>query len=124
MQPSRTDRGSFTGSPRLPPCVPRCCCVYRAVRLYPLRAMQLPRKRKVVVVTFRGGARDEETFAPEGPGKHPAHQVVNHGILGHYVTTASLATGAYETLNNFASIPPENPTVFEYYRRDLRRTRG
>jgi hypothetical protein len=95
--------------------------------------MALPRKRKVVVVTFGGGARDEETFAPEGQENIPHMlnelipqgtfytQVVNHGILGHYVATASLATGAYETLNNFASTPPENPTVFEYYRRDLKR---
>jgi hypothetical protein len=95
--------------------------------------MSLPRKRKVVVVTFGGGARDEETFAPEGQENIPRMlnelipqgtfytQVVNHGILGHYVATASLATGAYETLNNFASTPPEHPTVFEYYRRDLRR---
>jgi hypothetical protein len=48
-------------------------------------------------------------------------QVVNRGILGHYVATASLATGVYETLNNFASVPPEHPTAFEYYRKDLRR---
>jgi hypothetical protein len=48
-------------------------------------------------------------------------QVVNRGILGHYVATASLATGAYETINNFASLPPENPTIFEYYRKDLKR---
>lgn len=34
---------------------------------------------------------------------------------------ASLATGGYETINNFASLPPENPTVFEYYRKDLKR---
>jgi len=34
---------------------------------------------------------------------------------------ASLATGVYETINNFASLPPENPTVFEYYRKDLKR---
>jgi len=47
--------------------------------------------------------------------------VVNRGILGHYVATASLATGVYETVNNFASLPPENPTVFEYFRKDLRR---
>jgi hypothetical protein len=47
--------------------------------------------------------------------------VVNHGILGHYVATASLATGAYETFNNFAAVAPENPTVFEYYRKDLKR---
>ena len=91
------------------------------------------RKRKVVVITFGGGARDQETFAPEGQENIPHlmkelipqstffTQVVNRGILGHYVATASLATGVYETVNNFASIPPEYPTVFEYFRRDLKR---
>jgi len=90
-------------------------------------------KRKVIVVTFGGGARDQETFAPEGQENIPHMmrelipqasfftQVVNRGILGHYVATASLATGAYETINNFASLPPENPTVFEYFRKELRR---
>jgi hypothetical protein len=48
-------------------------------------------------------------------------QVVNRGILGHYVATASLATGVYETVNNFASLPPEHPTAFEYFRKDLKR---
>src|SRR5438105_6711206 len=88
---------------------------------------------KVVVITFGGGARDQETFAPEGQENIPHlmkelipqstffTQVVNRGILGHYVATASLATGVYETVNNFASIPPEYPTVFEYFRRDLKR---
>jgi hypothetical protein len=37
------------------------------------------------------------------------------------VATASLATGVYETINNFASLPPEYPTVFEYFRKDLKR---
>src|SRR5215813_12385417 len=90
-------------------------------------------KRKVVVITFGGGARDQETFAPEGQQNIPHlmrelipqstffTQVVNRGILGHYVATASLATGVYETINNFASLPPENPTVFEYFRKDLKR---
>ncbi len=90
-------------------------------------------KRKVIVVTFGGGARDQETFAPEGQENIPHlmrelipqssffTQVVNRGILGHYVATASLATGTYETFNNFATIPPENPTVFEYFRKELRR---
>jgi hypothetical protein len=89
--------------------------------------------RKVVVVTFGGGARDQETFAPEGQENIPHlmnelipqsaffTQVVNRGILGHYVATASLATGAYETFNNFAAVPPVNPTVFEYFRKDLKR---
>ena len=90
-------------------------------------------KRKVVVITFGGGARDQETFAPEGQENIPHlmqeliprsaffTQVVNRGILGHYVATASLATGVYETVNNFASLPPEHPTVFEYFRKDLKR---
>ena len=100
----------------------------------PLRAaMPRPSGSKVVVVTFGGGARDAETFAPEGQANIPRMltelipqgtfyaQVINHGILGHYVATASLATGAYETLNNFAAVSPAHPTVFEYFRRDLRR---
>jgi hypothetical protein len=91
------------------------------------------KKRKVIVVTFGGGARDQETFAPEGQENIPHllqemapqssffTQVVNRGILGHYVATASLATGVYETFNNFAAVPPEHPTVFEYFRKDLKR---
>src|SRR6202047_1342391 len=91
------------------------------------------KKRKAVVITFGGGARDQETFAPEGQENIPHlmrelipqstffAQVVNRGILGHYVATASLATGVYETINNFASLPPEHPTAFEYFRRDLKR---
>jgi hypothetical protein len=94
---------------------------------------QAAKKRKIIVITFGGGARDQETFAPEGQENipHLLHelipqssfftQVTNHGILGHYVATASLATGVYETLNNFSAIPPEHPTVFEYFRKDLRR---
>ena len=99
----------------------------------PLRAMQVQHGQKTVVVTFGGGARDEETFAPEGQENIPRMltelipqgtffaQVVNRGILGHYVATASLATGAYETLNNFARVAPANPTVFEYFHKDLKR---
>jgi len=97
----------------------------------PLRSA--PRGRKVVVVTFGGGARDEETFMPEGQENIPHllteliprstffSQVLNRGILGHYVATASLATGVYETFNNFAAVPPDHPTVFEYFRKELRR---
>ena len=98
-----------------------------------LRATAVPRGRKVVVVTFGGGARDEETFMPEGQENIPHllqdlipratffTQVINRGILGHYVATASVATGVYETFNNFASVAPDNPTVFEYFRKDLKR---
>ncbi|PYX68676.1 MAG: hypothetical protein DMG78_24185, partial [Acidobacteria bacterium] len=97
------------------------------------RAASSARKRKVVVVTFGGGARDQETFMLEGQENIPHlmsdlipqasffTQVVNRGILGHYVATASLATGVYETFNNFAAVSPESPTVFEYFRKDLKR---
>lgn len=98
-----------------------------------LRAQSRKKKRKVIVVTFGGGARDQETFAQEGQENVPNllrelipqssffTRMTNHGILGHYVATASLATGVYETLNNFAAIPPHHPTVFEYFRKDLKR---
>ena len=97
------------------------------------RATASSHKRKVVVVTFGGGARDQETFMLEGQENIPHlmselipqasffTQVVNRGILGHYVATASLATGVYETFNNFAAVSPESPTVFEYFRKDLKR---
>ena len=98
-----------------------------------LRGQAIARKRKMIVITFGGGARDQETFAPEGQANIPhmlrelAPQstffthVMNGGILGHYVATASLATGVYETLNNFSAVPPSHPTVFEYFRKDLGR---
>src|ERR1700736_2101065 len=104
-----------------------------ALGLSPTRVTASPGARKAVVVTFGGGARDDETFAPDGqenikhllgeliPRATFFSQVVNRGILGHYVATASLATGVYETFNNFAAVPPEYPTVFEYFRKDLKR---
>src|SRR5246500_5722721 len=88
---------------------------------------------RTVVVTFGGGARDEETFALEGQQNIPHllnelipqgtffTQVVNRGILGHYVATAGIVTGCYETFNNFIAQPTGNPTVFEYFRRGLGR---
>lgn len=98
-----------------------------------LHGQTIRQKRKVIVVTFGGGARDQETFAPEGQANIPhllqelAPQssffthMTNQGILGHYVATASLITGVYETFNNFSAVPPANPTAFEYFRKDLRR---
>ena len=90
-------------------------------------------KPRTVFVTFGGGARDEETFAPEGQQNIPRlltdlipqgtffTQVVNRGILGHYVATAGIVTGCYETFDNFIAQPTGNPTVFEYFRRGLSR---
>src|SRR5665213_2520685 len=69
-----------------------------------LRAFAPANAKKAVVVTFGGGARDDETFHPDGKDNIPhmlaelaPHstfftQVISRGILGHYVATASLAT--------------------------------
>lgn len=98
-----------------------------------VRGANARKKRKVIVITFGGGARDQETFSPDGQENIPHllgelapqssffARVSNQGILGHYVATASLATGVYETLNNFSAAPPDHPTVFEYFRKDLKR---
>lgn len=101
--------------------------------MYSLAPSGATKIKKTVVVTFGGGARDEETFAPGGQENIPhmmnelipqatfCTQVVNRGILGHYVATASLATGVYETFDNFANVAPKNPTVFEHYRKGMKR---
>jgi hypothetical protein len=91
--------------------------------------------QKAVIITFGGGARDNETFSLDGQQYIPNllntlapqscffTQVINRGILGHYVATASIATGAYETFDNFVAQPPTHPTIFEYFRKDLSRPR-
>ena len=96
-------------------------CLGTALLSSRLRAAQAARCRKAVVVTFGGGARDDETFMPDGRQNIPHllgellpratffTQVVNRGILGHYVANASLATGVYETINNFVASPPQHP---------------
>ena len=104
-----------------------------AVSSLPVRSFASPGGRKVVIVTFGGGARDEETFAPDGQENIPGMlktlfpqstfygQVINRGILGHYVGTTSIATGVYETFNNFSGVAPPHPTLFEYYRKGLKK---
>lgn len=104
-----------------------------SMRSYGAHALSANPRQKVVIVTFGGGARDDETFSVDGQQYIPHllntlapqscffTQVINRGILGHYVATASIATGAYETFDNFVAQPPEHPTIFEYFRRDLRR---
>ncbi len=98
-----------------------------------LLASTVDPRRKVIVVTFGGGARDDETFSLRGQGNIPNlvrtlapqgtffTQVVNRGILGHYVATASIATGTYQTFDNFVAQQPTAPTMFEYFRKGLRR---
>jgi hypothetical protein len=104
-----------------------------SMRSYAAQPLSFNPKQKVIVVTFGGGARDDETFSLEGQQYIPHllgtlapqctffTQVINRGILGHYVATATIATGAYETFDNFVAQPPVHPTIFEYFRKDLGR---
>lgn len=106
-----------------------------SVRSYAALGRGVPAGRKVVIVTFGGGARDNETFSEQGqqyipnllntlaPRSSFFTQVINRGILGHYVATASIATGTWQTFDNFVAQPPSRPTLFEYFRKELRRPR-
>src|SRR5437588_3490009 len=100
-------------------------------RLFPglLRAQETPRRasNNVIIVTFGGGVRYAETFAPEGLSNIP-HLVemkprglffrscANAGVLSHYNSTASILTGNWQRVDDFGFQPPASPTIFEYYR--------
>jgi len=72
---------------------------------------------KVVVITFGGGRGDQETFAPKDRKTFRTSCANSSSVCllhagsesrnpCHYVATGQLATGVYETINNFASLPP------------------
>ena len=84
--------------------------------------------RKIVIVTFGGGCRYQETFAPEGVGNIPRlaalrsegrffSNCVNSGVLSHYNSTSSIVTGNWQRVDDFGFDRPASPTVFEYYRK-------
>ncbi len=87
-------------------------------------------KRRAIVVTFGGGARYQDTFAPEGWVNiphltsdllpqglfYPAAR--NEGLTGHFNSSAALLTGCWQNVDSFGSEPPATPTLFEYFRRE------
>jgi hypothetical protein len=83
---------------------------------------------KVIVVTFGGGVRYSETFAPEGlhniprltamrPEGHFFRSCVNSGVLSHFNSTASILTGNWQRVDDFGFQPPAGPTLFEHFRK-------
>ncbi len=83
---------------------------------------------KVIIVTFGGGVRYAETFAPDGlhniprlmelrPGGQFFKSCVNAGVLSHFNSTASILTGNWQRVDDFGFQPPASPTLFEYYRK-------
>ena len=86
------------------------------------------RERKVIIVTFGGGVRCAETFAPEGLRNIPAlarlkpygrffSDCRNSGVLSHFNSTASILTGQWQRVDDFGFQPPASETIFEAFRR-------
>src|SRR5438105_10657918 len=95
-----------------------------------LRGQGPPRRssNNVVIVTFGGGVRYSETFAPEGlrniprlvelrPKGYFFNTCMNSGVLSHFNSTASILTGNWQRVDDFGFQPPAGPTLFEYYRK-------
>jgi hypothetical protein len=84
--------------------------------------------RKVIIVTFGGGVRYSETFAPEGLRNIPRlaemrpngffyRNCVNSGVLSHFNSSASIVTGNWQRVDDFGFQPPASATLFEFYRK-------
>jgi len=83
---------------------------------------------KVIIVTFGGGVRYEETFTDAGlrniprlaelqPNAHFFRNCQNSGVLSHYNSTASIVTGNWQRVDDFGFQRPASPTVFEAFRK-------
>ena len=104
-----------------------------ADRILPGRLLGQPKsdnRRKVIIVTFGGGVRYAETFAPEGLRNIPRLAALqsqgkffktcsNAGVLSHYNSTGSIVTGNWQRVDDFGLERPASPTIFEYYRKEL-----
>lgn len=109
----------------------RLAGLFLAGRISPswLGAASLPRSQnKVIIVTFGGGVRYSETFAPEGlrniprlvalkPEGYFYQTCVNSGVLSHFNSTASIVTGNWQRVDDFGFQPPASPTLFELFRK-------
>lgn len=84
--------------------------------------------RKVIIVTFGGGVRTSETFAPDGLVNIPRlaelktdgyfwQTCTNSGVLSHFNSTASIVTGNWQRVDDFGFEAPAGATLFEAYRK-------
>lgn len=87
--------------------------------------------RKVILVTFGGGVRTSETFAPEGLRNIPRLAALrpegffyqtcqNQGVLSHFNSTASIVTGNWQRVDDFGFEQPASATIFEHFRKGLK----
>jgi len=100
-------------------------------RLFALGAQRSRRpERRVIVVTFGGGVRYEDTLAPEGWNNipHLATELVPQGLVypvaryegltGHFNSTGALVTGCRQDVDAYGSEAPVTPTIFELFRKE------
>ncbi len=97
-------------------------------RVWAKGAFQKPGNR-AIVVTFGGGARYQDTFAPQGWVNIPRlagdlfkqglfyPSARNEGLTGHFNSSAALITGVWQNVDTFGSEPPTTPTLFECFRK-------
>ena len=84
----------------------------------------------MIVVTFGGGVRYEDTLAPEGWVNIPhlaselvpqglVYPVARHeGLTGHFNSTGALVTGSRQNVDAYGSEAPVTPTIFELFRKE------
>jgi hypothetical protein len=94
------------------------------------RAAAEATETRAIVVTFGGGVRWGDTFAPEGWPNIP--HLVNDlvpmglffpetrydGLTGHFNATGALVTGCLQNVDAYGSEAPTTPTVFECFRKE------
>ena len=98
--------------------------------LFAQRAASKKPERRVIVVTFGGGVRYEDTLAPEGWVNIPhlaselvpqglVYPVARHeGLTGHFNSTGALVTGSRQNVDAYGSEAPVTPTIFEQFRKE------
>jgi len=87
--------------------------------------------QRVVVVIF-GGVRRAETFSLEGIENIPHlsgdllrralffADVRNEGVTAHFNAISSIFTGNWQRLDDWGKFAPTTPTLFEFFRKQLR----
>lgn len=87
-------------------------------------------ENRAIVVTFGGGVRWEDTFAPEGWPNIPRlvsdlvpqglfyPETRYEGLTGHFNATGTLVTGSLQNGDAYGKEPPTAPTVFERLRKE------
>jgi len=87
--------------------------------------------QRAVVVIF-GGVRRAETFSPEGIVNIPHlsgemlrrallfADVRNEGVTAHFNAISSIFTGNWQRVDDWGKNAPTSPTVFEFFRKQLR----